>query len=219
MKKETKYFKKAVSMMVAVGLIAGIANIPAYAAVSAISATKTTDAVLSQPYYTPAQLAKQVSAKTTANTTKKSKTKYFNANLNDVINGLKAGEKANVKIQCLNKKGKYVSTNIVTIIKEKNGKFSVIDKLINNGKKISYTKTEFKKLMQGKIATGITESGKKIKTPTYYNTTAGYVKYNPLNNNGTVYIATNSKIIADSYIKNEYNKSISIINGLLKIKL
>ena len=214
MERKTNYFKKAVSIVVAVGLITGIANVSVYSA-TAIGPAKYNDGYYAQKqFFTPSK----ISTKVTATNTKKTKTKYFNADLNDFMNGLKKGEKAKLKINCYNKKGKYVSTNIVTVVKEKNGKFSVVDKLINNGKKISYTQKEFKKFMQGKTATGVTESGKKIKTPAYYNTTAGKVKYKPLNSNGEVYIATNSKVIAASYIKNEYNKSMSIINGLLKNK-
>jgi len=216
---------KIISMSVAVSFMV-VANIPVYARATAISAGKTTEAILSQKTYvtvkeslkssTETKATKPTAKKTTV--TKKAKTKYFNAYLNDFMNDLKTGEKAKLKINCYNKKGKYVSTNVVTVTKEKNGKFSVIDKLINNGKKISYSKKEFKKFMQGKTATGITANGKKIKTPAYYNTKEGKVKYKPLNNNGEVYIATKSKNIAAAYIKDEYNKSMSIINGLLKNK-
>ena len=222
MEKATNYFKKAVSMVVAVGLITGIANVSVYSA-TAIGPAQYNDGYYAQKqFFKPSKISTKAAAKNTKTTKttaiKKTKAKYFNAYLNDFMNGLKTGEKATLKINCYNKKGKYVSTNIVTVTKEKNGKFSVVDKLINNGKKISYTKTEFKKFMQGKTATGVTESGKKIKTPAYYDTKEGYVKYKPLNNNGEVYIATNSKNIAASYIKNEYDKSMSIINGLLKDK-
>jgi hypothetical protein len=217
MEREMNYFRKAVSMVVAVGLIVGIANIPVYSA-TVIGPAKYNDGYYAQKqFFAPSEISTK-SVATNTKKTKTTKTKYFNAYLNDLTSDLKTGEKAKVKINCYNKKGKYVSTNVVTVTKEKNGKFSVVDKLINNGKKISYTEKEFKKFMQGKIATGITESGKKIKTPAYYNTKEGYVKYKPLNNNGEVYIATKSKIIAASYIKNEYNKSMSIINGLLKNK-
>jgi len=67
--------KKILSLLITINLIVGIANIPVYAGASAISATKTTDAVLLQPYYTPAQLAKQVVAKPKATATKTTKAK------------------------------------------------------------------------------------------------------------------------------------------------
>ena len=76
MKKIKIYLKKALSMLVVMCLMISIVNIPAYAAtVSAISATKITEAVLSQPYYTPSQLAKQVAAKPKATATKITKVK------------------------------------------------------------------------------------------------------------------------------------------------
>ena len=59
MKESKNYFKQAISLLITVCLIVGIANIPAYAGATAISATKTTDAILSEPYYTPAQLTKE----------------------------------------------------------------------------------------------------------------------------------------------------------------
>jgi len=60
--------KKAVSMSVAVCLVVAIANIPVYAKVNAISATKTTDAILSKTYVTPSQTVKEAksSVKSTA---------------------------------------------------------------------------------------------------------------------------------------------------------
>jgi len=67
--------KKVISMLIAVCLMIGIANIPAYAAVSATAPIKTTEAVLSKPYSTPAQLAKQVAVKPKATVTKTTKTK------------------------------------------------------------------------------------------------------------------------------------------------
>jgi len=49
----------------------GIANIPAYAAATMVTPNKTTDTVLSQPYYTPAQAVKKASTKPKATATKK----------------------------------------------------------------------------------------------------------------------------------------------------
>ena len=68
-------FRKAVSMIVAVCLMVGIANIPVYARVSAISTAKTTDAVLSKTYVTPLQAAKKATATAKPATTKKTTAK------------------------------------------------------------------------------------------------------------------------------------------------
>ena len=61
--------KKVLSMLVAVCLVVAVANIPAYAGATAISTTKTTDAVLSKTYTTPAAAVKTTTAKTTTTKT------------------------------------------------------------------------------------------------------------------------------------------------------
>ena len=68
MNKLEKMLKKVVSMLVAVCLMVAVANIPAYAGVTAVSATKTTDAVLSKTYTTPAAAVKATTAKKTTTT-------------------------------------------------------------------------------------------------------------------------------------------------------
>ena len=62
--------KKLISMLITACLMITIANIPVYAGAKAISAVKTTDAVLSQKnYYTPKQVTKKTVKKSaTANT-------------------------------------------------------------------------------------------------------------------------------------------------------
>ena len=82
--------KKVISMLIAVCLMVGVANIPVYAAVSATAPIKTTETVLSKPYSTPAQLAKQVSATTVVNaakttSTKTTKSKATTTSLNTTI--------------------------------------------------------------------------------------------------------------------------------------
>ena len=62
MKKVQKMFRKAVSMIIAVCLMVGIANIPVYAGISATVPVKTTNAVLGKTYYTPAQAVKKATA-------------------------------------------------------------------------------------------------------------------------------------------------------------
>ena len=70
---EAKMLKKLISILIASCLMISIANIPAYAGATAISSTKTTDAVLSKTYTTPAQAAKKVTV-TKTTTTKKTTT-------------------------------------------------------------------------------------------------------------------------------------------------
>ena len=68
MKKSKKYFKKVVSILITACLVIGIANIPVYAKATAISTTKTTDAVLSKTYTTPAAAVKKATATKTTTT-------------------------------------------------------------------------------------------------------------------------------------------------------
>ena len=74
-----RIIKKAVSMIVAVCLMIGIANIPVYAGASAISAVKTTDAVLSKEYVTPSQAVKKAVKSSAKATTKPTATKKATA--------------------------------------------------------------------------------------------------------------------------------------------
>ena len=68
MKKVKEMIKKTVSILVAVCLMIGVANIPVYAGINAPSSVETTQEVL-RPYSTPAQAAKKVtSTKKTAAT-------------------------------------------------------------------------------------------------------------------------------------------------------
>ena len=71
-----KMLKKVISMLIVICLMIGIANIPVYAKVNSISATKTTtDAVLSKTYVTPSQAAKKATATTKPASTKKTTAK------------------------------------------------------------------------------------------------------------------------------------------------
>ena len=65
-----RMLKKVLSMLITICLVVGVANIPAYAGATAISATKTTDAVLSKTYTTPATAVKKTTATKTTTITK-----------------------------------------------------------------------------------------------------------------------------------------------------
>ena len=87
--------KKAVSTLITVCLVVGVANIPAYAGVTAISATKTTNEILSKAYTTPAQAAeKAIKSSKSSNTNVK-----YAVELKDFMTGLKKGEKAVVDVK------------------------------------------------------------------------------------------------------------------------
>ncbi|WP_413853080.1 hypothetical protein [Candidatus Ruminimicrobium bovinum] len=347
MKKVQKMFRKAVSMIVAVCLMVGISNIPVYAGAVAISPTKTTDAVLSQPYYTPSQIVKKASGKPKTTVTKKkaktvslttqitnkytkkglqalqafanrvgltlktvynafvkmgvtktqmkkvasnmlrlinkgenfvccaslavgaylnisrylaavynlagdiacgafnSSTKAFNGTgygstlaiqkngyknakdynikTKDFISGLDKGQKAMLNVECYNSKGTFVASHALTVKREKDGKYSVYDILINGGNKITYTATEFKKFLNGKSAKGKTSSGRTITKPVYLNSEYSYLRYKFTDTDGTMFVTTHSKDIAQAAFKTtpayKYMKdSLSIINKLLKQK-
>ena len=99
--------KKILSLLITISLMTGITNIPVYAGGTAISAGKTTDAVLSQTYYTPAQLAKQVIAKPKATVAKTTKAK------------------ATKKVSLMTKIKKQYGANGLTLIKKLANKLSL----------------------------------------------------------------------------------------------
>jgi len=139
----------------------------------------------------------------------------------DFISNLKKGQKALVGFDCYDSRGRNIGGHEVMVQREKDGKYSVCDILINGGNKITYTATEFKKLMNGQSAKGKTSSGRTITKPVYLNSVDGYIRYKI--DDGIVSLTTDSKSIAQVALKNtdayKYTKeAIATADKLLKKK-
>lgn len=217
MERETNFFKKAISMVVAAGLITGIANVSVYSATAMGPAKYSDGYALQAEYVSPSKAAEKTIKKPTSS---KKNTKYA-VELKDFITSFKKGEKAVLDVR--NSKG----ATTITVTKEKNGSYGVIDKNINGGEKVVYTASQFKKLMKGEkieITIKDAKTGKKIKEG---------VKYNKATVAGLLSLSTNSKEVlkksveikvikytptTESSVKNLAKKDISIINKLLKNK-
>ena len=133
----------------------------------------------------------------------------------DLIN-LKEGTKILVNTDCYNKKGEIIDCHAITVERQKDGKYAVYDILINNGNKVVYNKTQFERLISGKSAKG-NASGKIITKPEYFNSEDGYIKYKFTDKYG-VYIVCNSSKVPSVDTRTLYNKTISLVNKLLKQK-
>ena len=139
--------------------------------------------------------------------------------LNDLVTNLKKGQKAIISVECYNKSGKSVGGHAITVKREKNGKYSVYDILINGGNKITYTAKEFKKVLNGKSAKGKTASGRTITKNKYLNSVDGYIRYKTDKN--SILITTESSSLKKASFKTTgaykmAQETLSDINKLLK---
>ncbi|WP_413852701.1 hypothetical protein [Candidatus Ruminimicrobium bovinum] len=140
-----KMLKKVISMLIVICLMMGIANIPVYAGANTVSAAKTTDAVLSKTYVTPAQALKKTvksSAKATAKATAK-KVKAI-----DKTTKKKAAKKVAKKTVSLTAKitKKYTKKGLTVLKKLANKLGLKLKTVYNKFIKMGVTKTQLNKV-------------------------------------------------------------------------
>ena len=190
MKKMRKMFNKAVSMVVVVCFMIGIINIPVYAQYNVVSSIQTTDAVLAQPYYTPAQLASKVSVepvvkgtspskpKATKSKVTKSQVTKLASKITTKINSLLKKKTTSSLAKTWLKKTKTLVNNIKNGKKTNAAKYTWLTKALTAINAISKAKTSVLSLAQQTAASGSVFSSLKsvLKNNKTYKLYINYVK-------------------------------------------
>ena len=229
MKESKNYFKQAISLLITVCLIVGIANIPAYAGATAISATKTTDAILSEPYYTPAQLTKETELLKVSSSEKIS---VENENIKGVQQGkdsngqtkyyavISYGEK-DINVEIPNNLYQYIANNkiskesVTVTINEAETKGN-----INGNGVISSTDAQITINIAAEAINTLAEQQKQNNTEiiTVENPKVDTTKNLTATTIGSSIVTKGTLEYTMSYIKSLANKSLNLINKLLKNK-